>query len=363
MNGPRTPSANEWPVLMEFLDHSLRQNSDWSIEKEYPTALTPTNIHNIQIISDEDNIVSHAVVKPLIIKTPHMVFKVGAIGSVVTKPEYRNLGYSSQVIESCLKLCEKQQCDISILWTDLFDFYRKFDFELSGYEYSFVIDKEIIAPIQNHRYSNDTRVAVDAIFRLYTQHTVSSVRSTDELKKYLSIPNTKLYTAWDKEGKLAAYAVEGKGIDLNGYIHEWGGNTSAILGLLNYIYSLKKQPFTFIAPKHSQGLIRQLSAQASYSNEGHLGMIKIMDFDQLAAKIKRAYRSLGVVDIVFEKQGDSYIFGCGRDLYTMNSIRDLTKLIFGPVEWDKMDFIAPETRTKLAKLLPLPFWIWGWDSI
>jgi predicted acetyltransferase len=363
MEGPRSPSANEWPNLIQFLDRSLRQDSNWSIAKEYPTALTPSNLHNIQIISDEDQIVSHAVVKPLIVKTPHLVLKVGAIGSVVTNPEYRNQGYSSQIIQSCLKLCEKQQCDISILWTDLFEFYRKFDFELAGYEYSFVIDKEILTPNLDLRFSNDPRVAVEAILRLYTQHTVCTVRSTDELKKYLSIPNTKIYTAWSSDGRLAAYAVEGKGIDLNGYIHEWGGSTSAIMGLLNYIYKIKKEAFTFISPKHSQGLIHQLNVQASFANEGHLGMIKIMDFNQFSTKIKRAFRSIGVVDIVLEKQDENYIIGCGNDLYKMSSIRDLTKLIFGPIVWDEIEYIRPETRSQLAKLLPLPFWIWGWDSI
>lgn len=363
MDGPRSPSANEWPNILEFLNHSLRNDIEWSIANEYPTALTPTNLHNIQIISDEDRIISHAVVKPLIIKSPNLIFKVGAIGSVVTNPEYRNQGYSSQVIQSCLKLCEKQQCDVSILWTGLFDFYRKFDFELSGYEYSFIINKEIITPQLNLRYSHDPKVAVDAILRLYNQHTVCSVRSTDELKKYLNIPNTKLYTAWDVNGKLAAYAVEGKGIDLNGYIHEWGGNTPAIMSLLNYIYNLKKHSFTFIAPKHSQGLINQLSSQVNFANEGHLGMIRIMDFAQLSTKIKRAFRAVGVLDIVLEQQGDQYIFGCGNDLYTMSTVRDMTQLIFGPVKWDEMNFIKPETRQKLAKLLPLPFWVWGWDSI
>lgn len=363
MEGPRSPTPNEWPELVSFLDTTLRNGSTWSITNEYPTALNTHNLHNIRVIADNNKIVSHALVKPIILKSPHIIYKLGAIGSVVTNPDYRHQGLSSQIIEACLGLAKEQSCDLAILWTDLFDFYNKFGFELSGYEYSFIIDRPLMTTEANLRFSSDSKIAAESIQRLYSNHTVASVRTLEEFKKFLTIPNTKIYTAWDQQGQLAAYAIEGKGVDLTGYIHEWGGSVSSLLSLFNYIHGIKKKPYTLIVPKHSENLIGHLKHYSSIMNEGYLGMLKIIDFEQLSTKIKRAFRAEGISDIVLEKQGEQYLFGCGADLYTMTSEREMVKLLFGPIHFDDLAFIKKETRDKLSTLLPLPLWVWGWDSV
>lgn len=363
MEGPRSPAESELPSVINFLTQSLRSEANWSIAAEYPTALSSSNLHNMRIITEADQVVSHAVLKPLVVKSPHVIFKVGAIGSVVTNETHRNQGLSTQIIEDCLTLATRQQCDIAILWTDLYDFYRRMGFELAGTEISVVIEEEYPTPDPSLRLSKDSKVAAEAIHRLYSTHTVNSVRTVEETRKYLSIPQTQVYTAWDSSGQLAAYAVEGKGVDLGGYIHEWGGSVTALLTLLSYIRREKQQPITIIVPRHAQNLIQRLREKPVTYNQGYLGMIKILNFDQLAAKIKRAFRAEGVSDIVLEKQNGKYVFGCGQDLAVFDGEQNLTHLLFGPVDIEALQVFQPETCQKLSKILPLNLWIWGWDSI
>ena len=364
MEGPRSPQEAELPRILKFLSQALRPQATWSIAAEYPTALTPQNIHNIRIISEGDRVLSHAVLKPLIVKTPYVMFKVGAIGSVVTDENHRGRGLSTQIINECLRSATEQQCDIAILWTDQFDFYRKMNFELAGSEVSFIIEDnfQTLAPA-GLKFMSDNKVSAEAIHRLYTTHTVSSVRTIEETRKFMQIPQTKIYTAWDTNGQLAAYAIEGKGVDLGGYIHEWGGQTSKLMALLSYIRKEKNQPFTIIVPRHSQNFITQLQAQKFTMNNGFLGMIKIVHFDQLAAKIKRAFRAEGVADIVLEKQGGQFLFGIGSEQFTIREEADLIRLLFGPLEYKSLGLFKDETCDKITKILPLPLWIWGWDSI
>jgi predicted N-acetyltransferase YhbS len=363
MEGPRSPAESELPNVLNFLNQSLRSQAGWSIAAEYPTALSSTNLHNMRIITEDDQVVSHAVLKPLVVKSPHVIFKVGAIGSVVTNETHRNQGLSTKIIEDCLQQATRQQCDIAILWTDLFDFYRRMGFELAGTEISVVIEEEFQAPDPTLRLSKDSKVAAEALHRLYSTHTVNSVRSVEETRKYLSIPQTQVYTAWDSSGQLAAYAVEGKGADLSGYIHEWGGSVTAILTLLSFIRREKQQPITIIVPEHSKNLIQRLREKPVTYNQGFLGMIKILNFEQLSAKIKRAFRAEGVSDIVLEIQNGRYVFGCNGDLAVLEGENNLTQLLFGPVDIHSLDAFKPETREKLAKVMPLNLWIWGWDSI
>lgn len=363
MEGPRAPLEQEVPHVLDFLTKKLRSEAGWSIAAEYPTAFHPSNIHNMRIIAEGNQLLSHAVLKPIIIKSPQLVYKVGAIGSVVTDENHQGQGLSSTIINECISSAKEQNCDLAILWTGIYDFYRKFGFELAGSEVSFIIEDNFTTSDQGLRYSSDFKISPETIHRLYSMHTVSSVRSLEETRRFMSIPNTKIYTAWETSGQLAAYAIEGKGVDLKGYIHEWGGSVPKLMSLLSWIRKEKNEPYTIIVPAHSENLIRHLSAQRVTKNEGYLGMIKITNFDQLAAKIKRAFRAEGISNFVLEKNSENYLFGIGEELFTLKNERDIVKLLFGPVDYAELEILTPPSLEKFKKVLPLKLWIWGWDSI
>lgn len=364
MEGPRPPLEREYPQVLDFLSKELRPDSHWSLANEYPTALSLSNIHNIRIITNHEKVLSHAVLKPLILRTPLAILKVGAIGSVVTDTEHRNQGLSKKILEDCLYESSRQACDIAMLWTNLYEFYQKMDFELAGTEISFVFEDEFAPPsdLASLRFVKSNQVSAEAILRLYSQHTVSSVRTSEDIRKFLQIPQTIVYTAWNSSNQLVSYAVEGKGADLTGYVHEWGGSVSSLLALFSYIRRERKSPFTVITPSHSLNLAQQLqSIPGVVRNEGFLGMIKIINPDSLFQKIKRGARSLGVNDLVLEKRGSEILLGIAGDLIAINDEKDLIRILFGPSV--EIPFLKTTTKEKLEQILPLPLWVWGWDSI
>jgi hypothetical protein len=363
MQGPRSPESHELTKLVEFLNDNLRQNNAWPISSEYPTALSANNIHNMSIITEDEKIISHAVLKTLIIKTPIAIFKIGAIGSVVTDPSYRQQGHSRKNVEKCIEMAHQQECDLVILWTDQFDFYRKFGFELAGYDCSYVIDSPREIKNKNLRFVAGNNVDPEALQKLYAQHTVHSIRSVDDFRQFLKIPNSHLFTAWNQNNQLVAYAVEGKGVDLINYVHEWAGQTEPLIDLFHFIQQQKKHSVTVMTPMHSKNLHQHLKPESTLSHEGFLGMLKIIQLNQLLVKVKKAFRAEGFENIVLEKQGDKIVFGFGTDLYTLENESDLTQMLFGPLKIEALSFISKEAQTKLANLLPLPLWIWGWDSI
>ncbi len=363
MQGPRSPEAHELKLVVDFLNDNLRGNNSWPITSEYPTALSAHNIHNMSIITEDEKIISHAVLKTLIIKTPLAIFKIGAIGSVVTDPQHRHQGHSRKNIENCIELAHRQDCDLVILWTDQFDFYRKFGFELAGYDCSYILEKG--APIQNKtlRFVSGNNVDPEALQKIYAQHTVHALRNTEDFRQFLKIPNSHLFTAWNQQNRLLAYAVEGKGADLVNYVHEWGGQSDALIDLFHYIQNEKQSPLTIMTPHHSKNLHQKLCGITGFKHDGFLGMLKFIKLDQVLVKVKNAFRAEGYENIVFEKQNNSVVFGFGTDLYTLENESDLMQLLFGPLQAKSMDFLSTETQEKLSQLLPLPLWVWGWDSI
>ncbi len=96
-------------------------------------------------------------------------------------------------------------------------------------------------------------------------------------------------------------------------------------------------------------------------SQGFLGMIKIIHPEQLFQKIKRAARSLGITHFVLEQRDGEVVFGVGSDLLVISDEKDLVKILFGPAL--PIPHIKPETQEVLAKFLPLPLWVWGWDSV
>jgi predicted acetyltransferase len=362
MEGPRPPLETEFPEVVKFLDSQLRPKEGWSIASEFPIAFSEGNRNNIRIITERDQVLAHAVIKPMIVKAPAGLFKVAGLGSVVTSSEHRNQGLSSKTIESCLEAARAHGCDFAILWTNIYDFYRKFGFELGGSENSVLIDRDLVVKDQGLKFVDGNKVAADAIHRLYSQHTVTSLRTVEETRKYLQIPNSRVYTAWDASGSLKAYAIEGKGADLTGYVHEWGGGVQALLGLFAHIRKSTGKNITVIIPGHSQNLQRAFEEQKIAINEGFLGMIKILNPQNLFSKIKRHSRHMGVQDLVLDYQGGKYYIGTKDAVFMTESEHDLVRLIFGPQKASQIHDFGKDAET-IEKCLPINMWVWGWDSI
>lgn len=367
MDGPRAPAEQEYNELLQFLKQTLRPDEQWNLSDEYPTALSMSNLHNVRIIKD-DKILSHAVLKPLIIKSPVMIWKVAAIGSVVTDETHRNQGLSRKVIADCLDEAKKQNCDIAILWTSLHDFYRKLGFELAGSEVSFTVDRVVISSSPSQmikdqiKFLDTLQVSPEALLKVYNQHTVGSSRTAEDFKKFLQIPNTKLYTAWNNQNQLVAYAVEGKGADLKNYFHEWGGSVAHLTALVGWIWNQRQQPFHFMLGGHNLNLATHFVRSGLTEHQGFLGMIKIVSRESFFAKVRKAAKSIGVGDFVLESAGqDRTRIGFLNDSVMIEDERDLVKVLFGPVP--EIPALKNQTMERLERILPLPLWIWGWDSI
>jgi GNAT superfamily N-acetyltransferase len=360
--GPRAPFENEWPMVIEFLNASLRPGLAWSIAEEYPAALGRSQVHNMRVIIEHGKIIAHAVFKPIIMKTPVGIFKVAGIGSVVTNDQHRNQGHSTRIIESCLEAAKQAECDFAILWTDLFDFYRRLGFELAGSEATFVIDREL-APTTSFTFNDSNRVAPDAILRVFNQHSVSSHRTVEDVRSGLAIPQTRVATAWDTSGKLAAYAIEGKGADLDGYVHEWGGSTSALLALLTHMRKQQKRDLRVIAPAHAANFVSRLTELGCKQHGGYLGMIKILRTDAIFTKVQRFARQRGISDLVLENRDGKAHFGRGTQIYSTDSAADLLRLLFGPDKPSSLHKFDAATADAFDAVLPIPAWVWGWDSV
>jgi GNAT superfamily N-acetyltransferase len=365
MEGPRPLFDHEFTDFVNFLSGQLRPTQKWSIADEYPLAIQGANLNNVRVIRDDKIFLSAAVMKPLVIKSPAGLFKVAAIGSVVTAPEHRNRGLSRQILDDCLAAGKAHGCDFAILWTNLFEFYRKLGLELAGTEISLTLPAhlKLDETTEKPHFMQSDKVDPEAILRLYSQHTTGSIRTIDDIRRFLQIPNARVYTAWDGANRLQAYAVEGKGADFSGYIHEWGGGVSKLLPLLGFALKDRSQRLTVIAPHHASNFVRKLILAGAKEHSGVLGMIKILNSVSFLNKVKKYVRAFGVEDLVLEPRDGKFYLGYKQEIFCTDTESDLTRLIFGPLRASQLHAFDPQTIEVFERLFPIPMWIWGWDSV
>ncbi len=357
--------ASEWPEINDFLVKNLRPQSSWSLRDEYPLAFSETNMKNVHLIRDQEKIIAHAVIEPMIIKTPYHLFKVALIGSVVTDPEHRGQGLSKKIIQECLQSAHDQSCDFAILWTDLYNFYAQMGFELAGHEVALHFGKNFKGHIKPQLKILETnKVSAEALLKVYNKHSLKSIRSLTDLQKYLSIPQSQLLTAWNQlTNEIEAYCVIGKGADFYNYIHEWGGQVSSVLSLIQHKWQQSQGELTLITPPQCTNMIRQAQAQGAEKTTGILGMIKMINPVSFCKKIKKGARHQGYSDFIFDYHEGRYYFGNTDEVYKTDSDQDIIRMTFGPMSLDVMHPFHPSVEATLKEIFPLPFWVWGWDSI
>jgi hypothetical protein len=251
-----------------------------------------------------------------------------------------------------------------VLWTNLYDFYRKIGFELAGQEVALTIQE----PWKDEgphglRFTQGANIEPEAILRLYSMHTSGSIRTAEDIRKFLKIPNSTVYTAWDDQGRLQAYAVEGKGMDLGGYVHEWGGGVSKLIPLINHIRVTQNRPITVLAPKHASNLIRQVIALGASSHEGILGMVKLLNVSNILLKMKKYTRAMGYEGVILEPRDGRIYLGYREKVYSTDSDADLIRLLFGPQKASQLYAFDEEVKNIFETLFPIPLWVWGWDSV
>ncbi len=360
----KSPSPTDLNRVLTFLKQKLRPQVDWSINNEYPIAFSNFNINNIKFIESEGKILSHALLKYLMIKTPAGIFKVAIIGSVVTDEQHQGKGLAKKLISELVEKAKQDQCELCILWSDLHDFYYKLGFELAGSEEHLTIENSSSTNYQiesEWRFSDDPKINPESIQKIFSKHLVGSVRSNNEIKAYLQIPNSNIYSLWGQNNELLAYAIEGRGVDLGNVVHEWGGGVHHLNQLIAHI--LKKQSqLQMIASSTAINLVETLKKNFKTThNTRTLGYMKPLNVKNIHAKVLRWARIQGEYHLQTFHQNDEVYLRYKSKNYRLPNEQALTRLIWGPIDPNIFQNLPSDMHDALMKVFPLPLWVWGWD--
>ncbi len=358
--------SRDLSVAAELMGQVLRPQSPPSLRSEFPLVFGSLQRGDARIVLREGRPVSGAAFIDFECKTfPETALKVGAIGSVATHPDYRRQGLASQVLRECETALREKGCQISLLWSQVPDLYRRNGYVEAGTEFDFLLSDVIFDKFSRPEgvvLPFDREKDLQDCHKLYEKQALGVNRTLDEFDRLCKIPEMSIYVHHRKK-EATAYAVMGKGADFQGAIHEWGGSWEGLLAILWEIF-LKRQPknLVLICPALHSDVIVKLDAAGFSPLGGILGMMKVLDPEGLLAQISFALKDRYGIEVREES---------GRYLLQSNSGEqafeegEFLRFLFGyrGISGEAMMAAKSLSAPALKQDLPVHLFFWGLDSV
>lgn len=247
-----------------LLQSCLRQAQDPDISPEYPLVLHADQSHLSYVIvcpspglaegTARQQVVAHLNVWPTRVLTEEGArhVEVVLIGNVCTDPRYRGQGMMKALLERVY--LDYPQAQFAILWSEQEELYHKLGFQSSCKEWRFTFAREPLtkllpgtAPKITLKKAIDCDVQELKALRFPIPVTID--RTLGDWRSLCTIP--MMYCAERRLGnQLSAFAMIGKGVDLQGVVHEWGATDPAALlqTLLGLMQRASWEQVTLLGP-------------------------------------------------------------------------------------------------------------------
>ena len=178
--------------------------------------------------------------------------KIALIGAVVTNASDRGKGLASDIVSRCVDWAREQGAEIVLLWGSEHHLYQRLGFELTGNQVQFSLEK-IMAP-NGPRLVQVHRGWIPGLFKLLQERSTGLILKESDRRWYEAHRNVEWFFTGSPD-QPTAYAAYGRGIDLPGLIHEWGGDPGDLHEILKQIH-LEKPHAMLLGPPESQDQIQ-----------------------------------------------------------------------------------------------------------
>ncbi|MFT5197890.1 MAG: putative N-acetyltransferase YhbS, partial [Planctomycetota bacterium] len=334
---------------------------DRDLASEYPLVFDPSFQGSLVGLEVDDNVVSACAILPRDLIFNGWLLKVGMIGSVATSEGNRGKGYAGQLLRLAEKnlLCEGAV--ITMLWADEASFYEKKGYIPVGCEVDYAL---MVSDAHKLPFSDGVRWIETSdyaqIHALYARHSHRVDRTLAETSTLLQGPEIAGLVR-EENGEVVSYALMGRGHDLQGVVHEWGGQAVHVLACLRaYLDNLPEgsDSIYVMCPITAVDLRKELLDLQIPALEGVLAMARVLDMPAMTQ--------------IFERFGDERLqTAADEDSLRLTGpngsiVLDRSQALLAtwPPQGNRgvVEVIEKETGLRFDGL-PLNPFIWGLDSI
>ncbi len=156
---------------------------------------------------------------------------VALIGAVATHEAYRGAGLASSLVSLATDWAKARGATAVFLWGSEHSLYQRLGFELYGAQVMLPLDSMSISesPAANVQVGWDR-----LIFRKLRERVGGLVLADSDERWIAAHRSVEWFWTGDRQ-QCDAYVAVGRGIDLQGIVHEWGGDVTALRSLLAWL--------------------------------------------------------------------------------------------------------------------------------
>lgn len=270
-----------------------------------PLVLAMRDERNLMTVEAGDEVVSACAVleRTFVVDGEHL--RVGLIGAVSTAAAHRGRGFASRLLEAAERELAARGCALALLWAEDPRFYHLRGWRPIGAEDDYLLPP-MLSPRLPRVVARDARAGDAArLHELAGAHPTRVERTREEMQALLGCRGMRVRVALDGE-RITAYTCCGRGRDLRGVVHEWGGVEDDVLGLLALELAELDggMPGLFVmAPADAHGLRARLAALDVAPIRGILGLGKVLDRRTLAELLLRRVQPAGRVELATNARG------------------------------------------------------------
>jgi GNAT superfamily N-acetyltransferase len=240
IEGPRHPTAKEYPAFLKFLSQAYRfADSRWfENDAAFFFGTRPDQLKTKWVLKSGEKFIAHVGIFPFTATMEGPALKVAGIGAVATHPDFRGQGLMKRLMDQIMGEVKRDGYDLSILWGER-GLYQPYGYERALYLDQFTFQKRHLKYFATPKGVRPVRPAdLPALQVLFKDHPFRVKRSTNytssvirRFSQYLSDP------AWvlEEKGKVAAYAIFGKSWAGGLEAVEWGGQTEDVACLFSTV--------------------------------------------------------------------------------------------------------------------------------
>ena len=358
------PGTAEAVALLPWLDRGLRGGRSGRLRAELPTALADSHAGRHFVVRRQGGPAAHAFGRLLPVRAGHHRLCVGTVGLVYTDPLHRRQGLASRCVTAATAWLAGNGAGAAILWSDRERFYARLGYHRAGREILLGLDPAVMALARITLGGLDPTAAAGPgdfpeLEALYAAHPWRAERAPGELAELAAAPDCTLLVA-RRAGRPVAYAAAGRGDDLQGVVHEWAGDVRGVASCLDELVH-RLGPLHLMAGPEPSELLRLLRTCGAESHAGALGLLRALRPRELLEPVFA--REPALRGIAIGEAGDGVLLRW-KERSLLLDAREGAALLFGPALPDRLHAeLAPELCAVLARALPLPLFLWGFDSI
>lgn len=373
--------------VVAWLDAGLRPGRPGRLASEYPLLFEAETSATPVTLFEAGEPAAFCVLWPSRFELARGALRAGLISLVYTDPRQRQRGFARRVVQRAMEEARSQDLGVALLWSDLEDFYAAQGFTRAGSETLLVVETAVLKrALDSSSYSADSPDSAGAPLRVddareadwpeilaLRKQRACFVSLSNAAARLARVPDLEVRVARGDRGVMA-FAMRGRGDDFEGVIHEWGGDPRAVLACCQ-TWLAPNAPdagLLLLSPRAMSGVTGRLRRAGARVVANPLAWFQVASLEAFSADLAAlvpGFESLALTRCTARDGSEAgFRLECREN---GRSLEITASELFAWLLGDVSEGTARRAQARIAEIapdagrnaLPLPFFVWGLESI